>query len=255
MKTSFVWLSVLILSLAISCSVPPKSEPAVVTTNGWTAAFAKAAGAKKIIVLAPYEMTHPAEYELKASDIPVLINARLFIYAGYESMVQRIQSGMNIDPERMLKIETDYSMAIIEQSVMKIAQILGTENIARRNIDSIRLLMTEGKNRLQNLGANRQPLVVNFFQKSIVTELGLTIGEVFGPTPLEATDIDRVAKNSKGMIVDNEHNPVGKPLQMIGRESTYVQLLNFPGNHHTTTLKDVIQYNISQLSKFSGKMQ
>ena len=138
---------------------------------------------------------------------------------------------------------------------MKIAHVLGTENIAKCNIDSIRILMTEGKNRLQNLGVNRNPLVVNFFQKSIVTELGLSISDVFGPAPLEATDIDRVAKNIKGMIVDNEHNPVGKPLQLINRESSYVQLLNFPGNHHTTTLKDVIQYNISQLSKFSGNIQ
>ena len=50
------------------------------------------------------------------------------------------------------------------------------------------------------------------------------------------------------MIVDNEHNPVGKPLVAVKSGAVYIQLLNFPGMHHTATLQDVIRYNILQLN-------
>ncbi len=44
-------------------------ELRVVATTPWTAAFALAAGVENVRVLAPYEMQHPPEYELRASDV------------------------------------------------------------------------------------------------------------------------------------------------------------------------------------------
>lgn len=240
--------------LASSCNVPVKNENLVVTTNSWTAAFAKAAGAKNLLILAPYEMEHPSEYELRATDIPALTHAKVIIYAGYETMVKRIQSGMDIKKEALLKIDTDYSMETMEKSVMAIAKFLGTEKIAKQNLDSIRHVLTTGKMLLDKSGIKTKTVVVNFFQKSIVKEMGLNISGVFGPVPLEATDIDRIAKANSGIIIDNEHNPIGVPLQKIKSDAIYIQLLNFPGKHHTITLKDVIQYNIRQLCLTSEKI-
>lgn len=44
------------------------------------------------------------------------------------------------------------------------------------------------------------------------------------------------------------HNPVGKPLINVKTGAAYRQLLNFPGAHHTSSLQDVIRYNILQLN-------
>ena len=240
--------TIIVFLLLAGCSEPAKMDAMVVATNSWTAAFARAAGARNIVVLAPFEMEHPSEYELRAADIRVITHARLIIYAGYETMVKRLQSGMDLKQEVLLKIDTDYSMTMIEKSVMDIAQRLGTEKTALQNIDSIRHVLAEGKTRLDNSGMNSTPVLVNFFQQSIVKEMGFTIAGVFGPASLEAGDIERMSKPESGLIVDNEHNPVGIPLSKVKTGVKYIQLLNFPGRHQTITLQDVITYNVRQLS-------
>lgn len=101
---------------------------------------------------------------------------------------------INLKQEVLLKIDTDYSMATIEKSVMEIAQRLGTEKTALQNIDSIRHTLAEGKARLDLSGMNSTPVLVNFFQQSIVKELGFEIAGVFGPASLEAGDIERMTK-------------------------------------------------------------
>lgn len=244
----FVFLGLLLFS----CSQPVQKKSMVVATNSWTAAFAKTAGAENVIVLAPFEMEHPSEYELRAADIPLIMNAKVIIYAGYETMVKRLQTGMDLKKEVLLKIDTDYSMAIIEKSVMEIAQKLGTEKTALQNLDSIRHLLNVGKATFDKSGLNSTPVLSNFFQQSIVKELGFEVVGVFGPGSLEANDLDRMAKLQAGIIVDNVHNPVGKPLVKIKTEASYKALLNFPGLFHTFTLQDVIKYNIHQLESSTG---
>lgn len=246
--------TILIILIYNSCQESVKNDTMVVATNSWTAAFAKAAGAKNMVILAPVEMAHPAEYELRAVDIPLVMHAKVIIYAGYETMINRMQSGMELKKEVLLKIETDYDMATIEKSVMEIAQRLGTEKIALQNIDSIRHLLLEGRAQFDKTGLNAAPIIVNYFQQSIVKEMGFTIAGVFGPASLEAVDIDRLVKLSSTIIVDNEHNPVGKPIQKANANLEYRQLINFPGLHQTTTLQEVIKYNILQLSSVTSKI-
>jgi zinc transport system substrate-binding protein len=239
---------VILTALIISgCGQPVKNDTMVVATNSWTAAFAKAAGAKNVVVLAPFEMAHPAEYELRPSDIPLIVHAKVIIFAGYETMVKRLQSGLELKPEVLVKIDTDYSMATIEKSVMDIAQRLGTEKTALQNIDSIRHLLLEGRARFDKSGLNGARVLVNFFQQSIVKEMGFAVAGVFGPASLEAGDIDKMAKTGSTMIIDNQHNPVGLALAKVTTRAVYRQLLNFPGMNQTVTLLDVIRFNIRQL--------
>ena len=102
-STIIVILSVLLFA---SCHTTTQNKALVVATNSWTAALAQTAGATEIVVLAPYEMEHPSEYELRPGDIPKLMDASLIIYAGYESMAERIKNGMDVPEEKMLKVET-----------------------------------------------------------------------------------------------------------------------------------------------------
>ena len=67
-------------------SIHAESGITILATNSWTAAFAKMAGVDSagmiIQQLAPADMEHPPEYELKPSDVKIIRDADLLIYAG-----------------------------------------------------------------------------------------------------------------------------------------------------------------------------
>ena len=219
----------------------------VVATSSWTAAFARAAGAEDVVVLAPFDMTHPSEYELRPSDIPKLIDASVIVFAGYEVMTARLKRGLSLPAEKLLQIDTDYSYASMERSIMEIAAKLGTESRARVNLSEIRRVMDAGKQTFEEKGMTGFPVVVHQFQSSLIRELGLVPKMIFGPASPEVSKIVAVSKTDAILIVDNFHNPVGQPFKDVLSRAHYCCLLNFPGQKGTVSLIDVIQYNISQL--------
>jgi zinc transport system substrate-binding protein/iron/zinc/copper transport system substrate-binding protein len=50
------------------------------------------------------------------------------------------------------------------------------------------------------------------------------------------------------MVIDNYHNPSGKPISEAARVP-YVELINFPGKDGTRTIEDVFNYNMNRLVK------
>jgi zinc transport system substrate-binding protein len=248
-----------ILLIIITISACTNYKPAgkgVVATTAWTAAYAMAAGATDVSVLAPYEMVHPSEYELRPGDIVRLNNASIIVYAGYEVMVDQIKTGLNISEKKLMKIETNYYADEIENSVMLIARQLGTEATARKNIKEIRELLSEGKHRVQQKGLDKQTTLVHFFQESFAKELGIDTRLVFGPAPPEPRQILDFTHAKPSLIIDNVHNPVGRPMRETIPDSKYIMLLNFPGMYGTRSLADVIEYNLKQMDlKISLKTQ
>jgi zinc transport system substrate-binding protein len=219
----------------------------VVASNSWTAAYAEAAGAKNVLVLAPFEMEHPAEYELRPGDIPNISKAKLIIYSGYENMVNRLQKGLDIPKDKLLQIETNYHFETIEKSVLEIAKRLGTDEIAKTNLKEIKRLLVKSKVIIAEKGLDKRPILVHYFQKPLALELGIQPASIFGPAPLEAKEIVKFAKSDAVLILDNFHNPVGQPLKEVLPNSDYRLLLNFPGTKQTRTLLDVIRYNVDQI--------
>jgi len=221
----------------------------VVTTSSWTAAYAHAAGAENVVVLAPFDMVHPSEYELRPGDIPQLMDATMIVFAGYEVMTERLKKGLNVPAEKLMQIVTDYSLESMEKSILMIAAQLGTESVARENISEIRRIFEEGKKDLDTQGMTGLPVVAHRFQSSFVRELGLVPVVLFGPASPEASEIIAVSKTDALMIIDNYHNPVGQPFNEVLPGARYKQLLNFPGQKGTTSLSDVVRYNILQLTE------
>ena len=74
-------------SLALLVAALPAQNAApfrVVASTSWTAAFARAAGATDIVTIAPMELRHPPEYEIKPSDLAAVAAARFLVHSGYE---------------------------------------------------------------------------------------------------------------------------------------------------------------------------
>ena len=237
--------------LICACSGKQKSlnsdnDATVVVTNSWTAAYAQAAGAENIVILAPFEMAHPAEYELRPSDIPKLMKATVIVVAGYEVMMERLKVGLDLPPDKLLPIKTDYNYANIEQSVMSLAVRLGTESVARENLMEIRRAIEDGRQALSEKGIT-QKAIVHHFHVPIAQELGLVPDVIFGPAAPEISDIVTVSKSDAVIIIDNSHNPVGQSFKEVLQGARYKQFLNFPGMYGTKTLSDVIRYNVAQL--------
>ncbi|MDR0572755.1 MAG: hypothetical protein LBG96_01780 [Tannerella sp.] len=219
----------------------------VVATSSWTAAYARAAGAENIVVLAPFEMEHPSEYELRPGDIPKLMDAKVIVYAGYEVMTERLKKGLELPQDKLLLVDTDYSYATIEKSVMDIAVKLGTEDTARKNLSDIRRMFEEGRDAVNRKKMSEQPVIVHRFQASVAKELGLIPVVLFGPAAPEASEIAVAAGTQALLIIDNFHNPAGLSFREVLPDTRYVQLLNFPGLKGTKILTDVIRYNVSQI--------
>ncbi|HZK93027.1 MAG TPA: hypothetical protein VFC67_02380 [Prolixibacteraceae bacterium] len=240
-------LILLLLCCLCSCKNKPTQTIGVIATTSWTAAYALAAGATDVTVLAPYEMVHPSEYELRPGDIARLTKTNLIVYAGYEVMVNQIKTGLKISDEKMVKISTNYKYKEIEASVLLIAKRLGTEQIAKKNLEEIKILLINGRNEVHKKGIDQQSVLVHFFQESFANEMGINPSMIFGPAPPEPKQILELTNTKAVLILDNAHGPVGGSVKETLKNGEYKLLLNFPGLHQTRTLADVIRYNIDQL--------
>ncbi len=233
-------LCVLLCLLPALGSAGAEKSIRVVATNTWTAALAAAAGAKDVVTLAPAALRHPAEYELKPSDITRLRGAGLIVASGFEVMAKRLAEAAGSRRIRVLRVDADYSLETMRTSIMAIAEVLGPQDQARASIADLESFLSSWKQELRDDGLYGAPIIVHVFQQPLMAELGFTIKGVFGPAPLEAAQIAKLSAEKVTYIVDNWHNEVAGPLRETMPGARYASLINFPGPDGTTTLMDVL---------------
>jgi hypothetical protein len=245
MKTrSLIFLLIFLIPCSAAMAMPePERGARVVASTSWTAAYALAAGAGSVYVLAPYEMQHPPEYELRASDMVILAGADLVIFAGYERMAGKIRDALGEDAPELLQISTDYSRKAIHESVFSIAGILGTVSHAETQLIEIDSFYAEWKKEIADKGFAGAKVVTHVFLRPIAEELGIEVIGTYGPAPMEAKQIAELAELPADLIVDNWHNDVGRPLLLSVEGIPSVQLVNFPGRSGSRGLLDVLRLN------------
>jgi zinc transport system substrate-binding protein len=219
----------------------------VVVTNSWTAAYARAAGIEEMIQLAPSDMVHPSEYELQINDLAKIMTADLIIFAGYENVILQIKQSSKVDDSKFLQIETGYSESSIIMAIELIAEKAGSQKLASQSIIGIKKLFAEAKSEVKALQLENKPTIVHFFQKPFVHEIGLQTVGVIGPAPLELHELASLVKKKAVFIIDNYHNPVSSPLLKMDKRLKSLEFINFPGAKGTSSLEDVIRYNLSLL--------
>jgi len=224
----------------------------VVATNSWTAAFAAAAGAADITTIAPSDLRHPVEYELKPSDVAALKDADLIVSTGFEVMAKKLADAAGSQSIRMLQIGADYSLPTLRSSIMAIADLLGTGETARGSVAALEEFISSWKAELAAAGLAGAPVVAHVFQQPLMAELGFTTAGLFGPGPLEAAQIARLSPTRARFIVDNWQNEAGTPLRETMKNSRYVSLINFPGPDGTKGLLDVLADNRARLKAAAG---
>ncbi len=239
-KISLLFAAVL---LATALWAAPKK---VVASTSWAAAFADIAGADEVESIAPVNLRHPPEYEITVSDVQKISDSEVFIYAGFERMMKTL--GTKVPNKGVsVQIVLDNSLATVKESTLKIAQELGTEDIQKVRYAEYEKLVKDGQKKALKKKLNKKKVLCNKNQTYLAKELGLDIAGVFGPGPVSAEELLEAKKAGYDLIIDNIHNPTGKPVTEILPKAKYIEWRNFPTAVEHDALKKVVKDNIDLL--------
>ena len=235
----------LISALALMASVwaAPKK---VVASTSWAAAFADIAGADEVESIAPVNLRHPPEYEITVSDVQKISDSEVFIFAGFERMMKTLGTKV---PNKGVSVQVvlDNSLATVQESTLKIAQALGTEDIQKARFAEYEKLVKDGQKKALKKKLNKKKVLCNKNQTYLAKELALDIVGVFGPGPVSAEELLDAKKAGYDLIIDNIHNPTGKPVTEILPKAKYIEWRNFPTAVEHDALKKVVEENIELL--------
>ena len=239
----FPRLRYLLLAAWIGCAAAAGADGgAVVASTEWTAAFARAAGIVEVTVLAPAASRHPAEYQLRPSDLRAVAAADALVFAGYEAMADRLQE-LARQEATVVRIDTDYSLATLRRSLAALHAAGGTPVSTETSLRAIAEEYAAWRAELAARGLAGAPALVHRFQEPLARELGFDVVATFGPLPPQAAALASLADAEVALIIDNHHNAVAAPLAEMHAPAPVVAFLNFPGAAGTTTLLDVVRHN------------
>lgn len=218
----------------------------VVASTSWAAAFADIAGADEVESIAPVNLRHPPEYEITVSDVQKISESDVFIYAGFERMMKTL--GTKVANQGVsVQVVLDNSLATVNESTLKIAQALGTEDIQKVRYAEYEKLVKHGQKKALKKKLNKKKVLCNKNQTYLAKELGLEIAGVFGPGPVSAEELLNAKKAGYDLIIDNIHNPTGKPVTEVLPKAKYIVWRNFPEAVEHDALKKVVKENIELL--------
>ena len=239
----FLWI---VLSVLLSAGATKADDKViVVASTSWTGAIAEAAGADEIRILAPFELKHPPEYDYRPSDIARLRFASLLVYGGYEPFVKKLAVAAGLSPDKMMVIVTSNNPDNLKKQARLLAEKLGTqkkEAVWEKSFDKV---LADIEKQAQKNNVRQKRVLVQKYQVPFVKWLGFDIIGVFSADELSPNKVMQYARMKPDMIIDNFHNPQGKPIAEI-TGCGYVGLINFPSSN-ARTLIELMKENAERL--------
>lgn len=246
MKKSIFLLILLILFTSCSKNKEAKESQVYIASTSWTAAFADLAGLDNVSAIAPASLRHPPEYEVTLSDIEKIKKSKVFIFAGFERMMQTL--GTAIEGVNMVKISCNNSIETVKKSAYQIAKVTGTEKECSKRVEDYISTVLEGKKKLEEMGLSGAKVYCNKNQIYLAKDLGLDVVEIFGPGPVTSQQILTAKEGDFAFIIDNVHNPVAGPLTEVSG-AKYIIWRNFPEVVERNALKNVVAQNIAKITE------
>lgn len=204
------------------------AEPAhVVASTTWTGALAALAGAEDVTVIAPTTVLHPPDYDPKPSDLLDAADADLVLYAEFESFAPRLVEAAGGEGE-VFPVVLENTPAMIESEVMRIAAALGTEDVARTQLDAFLAEVAALGEDLAAQVPEPAPVVVSqVFMSYWADWAGLSSAGTYGPAPMTADELATLTELAPTVVFDNHHTPGGQALEAAG--TPRIELVNYPG--------------------------
>lgn len=227
--------------LTVSIAAQVKAPLRVVASTSWTAAFAKAAGATDIVTIAPLELKHPPEYEIKPSDLAAVAGAQFLVHSGYERFAKRLAETAGIDGLTIVQVYTDNIPATFKSEARKLAVLFGTLPAYESWAARFDTLTTSMKTAVSEAFPDKR-VVTHAYLKTYAQWLGLDVVGTFGPGEPSPAVLLELSKARPALIIDNYHNPSGSSI-VAATGAPLVTLINFPGKDGTRTIEDVFALN------------
>lgn len=233
------WLVLLLLWLLTACTpVAPAAQPAaasksgpkIVASTSWVAAFAAAAGATDITVIAPSNLQHPPDYDPKPSDLAAIADADYILLAGFEGFAARMQEAAGGDLDKIVMVMTENAPATIHAEVTRLAELLGTQATAEAYLANFDQEYERLSTAVQaKVGANKPVVVAQLFATPWVYFAGLEPAGTYGPMPMTPEELKKLTDAQPQFVFENVHMGGGDPV-VEATGATKIDLLNFPGD-------------------------
>lgn len=213
----------------------------IIASTSWVAAIAYCAGAENVHILAPVDLRHPPEYELKPSDLKAASKARLIIYAGWEMFAKKLAETAGSAGVEVLQIRVSNDPDDIKAEAKKIAELLGSTEKYESWAAGFDAFASGIKDDVRQVYSGKRS-VVNGMQTPFIGWLGIDIAGEYGPAEPSPALVLELVNLKPDIVIDNYHNPSGRPIAEAAKAS-YAELINFPGKDGTRTIEDVFRYN------------
>lgn len=258
-ETSTLWGGgTLFLALLFLLSLPSplsagggrESEETLTASTSLVAAVARAAGAPAVRVLAPAELRHPPEYDLKPSDLMAASRGKLILYAGWEMFAKKLADTAGSAGVELVKVNTVTTPPELIEEARRVSEILGTGaafGVWREGFEAL----TEDIRREVMAAYPQKRAVVHYDQAPLARWLGFEIAGEYGPAEPSPRLILQLAALSPDLVIDNYHNPVGRPIAEAAG-APLAELIFFPGKNGTLSLDDLFRYNGELLVEAAG---
>lgn len=218
-----------------------------VASTSWVAGIAELAGIDDVTVIAPLNLTHPAEYEISPDDILCVKEAELVMHAGYERMVKVMINAAEVDNSKLQKVKTTNTFENLSNMVNMLSEKAGTQQEAQKRFAEYTKLIEETRTKIKETGLNKKTVYANVNQEEFARDLGLNVTGTFGSGPLTSEQIADASEKHYDIIIDNIHNPVASPAIVVCPDSKLLVWRNFPEVKEKNALYNVIKANCDSL--------
>ena len=223
----------------------PVSVPKIVASTSWVGAFAKAAGATDITVIAPSTVQHPPDYDPKPSDLVSIAKADYIMIAGYEGFAKRMQEAVGGDAKKIITVNTENSPEAIRKEVTRLAELLKTQDKAKGWLDNFDKEYAKLSDALKAKASAAKPTIVSqVFVTPWLMFSGLQSAGCYGPAALTPAQLKTLADIKPTIVFENAHMGGGDPV-VEATKAKKVMLINFPSDN--LDLLDVFKANSQRI--------
>ncbi len=226
--------------------------PKVVASTSWVGAFALAAGAEDISIIAPSNIQHPPDYDPKPSDLAAISEADYVLYAGFEGFAPRMQEAVGGSSDKLIAVAAENSPEAIHKEVTRLGELFGTQDKAAAFLKDFDAEYAKLSDEVKAAVGGHKPVVVTqMFVTPWVFFAGLEPAGMYGPMPMTPDELKKLTDAKPTMVFENVHMGGGDPL-VEATGATKVNLINFPGDD--MDLLAVFRKNAETLKSVFGGM-
>jgi zinc transport system substrate-binding protein len=204
------------------------SKLKIVASTSWVGAYALAAGATNITLIAPSTFQHPPDYNPKPSDLAAISDADYVLMAGYEGFATHLQEAVGGDTSKLITVMTENSPEVIHKEVTRLGELFGTQEAAVAYLiyfdTQYSLLTGDVKARI---GEHHEVVVAQAFVTPWATFAGLEISGTYGPMPITPEELKVLVDKKPAVILENWHMGGGNPI-VESTGALKIDLINFP---------------------------